>query len=552
VAVRRALADVAAASTADRDGPRVLVACSGGADSVALAAATAVEAHALGVPAGLVTVDHGLQPGSAQRAAAVAELGRRLRLEPVRVLPVEVGTAGGPEAAARAARYTALREAATAAGAAYVLLGHTLDDQAETVLLGLGRGSGPRSVAGMRPVDPPWLRPLLETRRASTAAACAAEGLAVWADPHNCDPRFTRARLRHEALPLLEEVLQGGVAGALARTAALLRADLDALDAAADRVGAELTGHLPGEDPRRDMAGSTLDAVRLAEHPAAVRTRVLRAWLAAAGTGPLTSAHLQALDSVVTAWRGQGPVALPGGLAVSRRRGRLHLDRPQGSSQRTRPRPGRQQPEQQQPGQQPPGMGRLTSMTSRAEQNHAPMYAGEIDEILVTREQIRDRIGELAERISADYADRELLLVGVLKGAVMVMSDLARALSRPVTLEFMAVSSYGSSASSSGIVRILKDLDRDISGRHVLVVEDIVDSGLTLSWLLKNLATRHPASLEVMAMLRKPDATKVHVPVRYVGFDIPNEFVVGYGLDYAERYRDLPYVARLKPEVYTR
>jgi hypoxanthine phosphoribosyltransferase len=134
----------------------------------------------------------------------------------------------------------------------------------------------------------------------------------------------------------------------------------------------------------------------------------------------------------------------------------------------------------------------------------------------------------------------------------MVMSDLARALGRPVTLEFMAVSSYGSSTSSSGIVRILKDLDRDISGEHVLVVEDIVDSGLTLSWLLKNLSTRQPASLEVAALLRKPDAVKVHVPVRYVGFDIPNEFVVGYGLDYGERYRDLPYIARLKPEVYTR
>ena len=193
-------------------------------------------------------------------------------------------------------------------------------------------------------------------------------------------------------------------------------------------------------------------------------------------------------------------------------------------------------------------------MTSRAEEQeqHARMYPGEIDQVLVTEQQISTRIAELAKDISADYADRELLLVGVLKGAVMVMSDLARALSRPVTLEFMAVSSYGSSTSSSGIVRILKDLDRDISGQHVLVVEDIVDSGLTLSWLLKNLSTRQPASLEVMALLRKPEATKVHVPVRYVGFDIPNEFVVGYGLDYAERYRDLPYIARLKPEVYTR
>ena len=179
-------------------------------------------------------------------------------------------------------------------------------------------------------------------------------------------------------------------------------------------------------------------------------------------------------------------------------------------------------------------------------------YDGDIDEILISDTEIATKIKELADRISADYADRELLLVGVLKGAAILMSDLARALSRPVTMEFMAVSSYGSSTSSSGIVRILKDLDRDISGRHVLVVEDIVDSGLTLSWLLKNLHSRQPASLEVMALLRKPDAVKVEVPVRYLGFDIPNEFVVGYGLDYAERYRDLPYIARLKPEVYTR
>ena len=180
------------------------------------------------------------------------------------------------------------------------------------------------------------------------------------------------------------------------------------------------------------------------------------------------------------------------------------------------------------------------------------MYDGEIDAVLIREDEIAAKIAELAEQISSDYADRELLLVGVLKGAVMVMSDLARALGRPVTLEFMAVSSYGSSTSSSGIVRILKDLDRDISGQHVLVVEDIIDSGLTLSWLLKNLSSRQPASLEVMALLRKPDAVKVPVRVRYVGFDIPNEFVVGYGLDYAERYRELPYVAVLKSNVYAR
>jgi hypoxanthine phosphoribosyltransferase len=174
----------------------------------------------------------------------------------------------------------------------------------------------------------------------------------------------------------------------------------------------------------------------------------------------------------------------------------------------------------------------------------------DIDEVIVSADQIRDKIAELAKEIDHDYAGREILLVGVLKGAAMFMSDLARVLERPCTLEFMAVSSYGGSTKSSGVVRILKDLDRDIAGRDVLIVEDIIDSGLTLNWLLKNLTSRSPASIEVVALLRKPDAVKVEVPVRYVGFDIPPEFVVGYGLDYAERYRDLPYIGRLKPSVY--
>ncbi len=175
----------------------------------------------------------------------------------------------------------------------------------------------------------------------------------------------------------------------------------------------------------------------------------------------------------------------------------------------------------------------------------------DIEKVLIGADEIRAKIAELAAAIDADYADREPLLVGVLKGAVMLMSDLARALQRPSTMEFMAVSSYGSATTSSGVVRILKDLDRDIAGQHVLIVEDIIDSGLTLSWLLRNLAARQPASIEVVALLRKPDAVQVHVPLTYVGFDIANEFVVGYGLDYAERYRDLPYIGRLKPSVYS-
>ncbi|MFL6112096.1 MAG: hypoxanthine phosphoribosyltransferase [Catenulispora sp.] len=183
-------------------------------------------------------------------------------------------------------------------------------------------------------------------------------------------------------------------------------------------------------------------------------------------------------------------------------------------------------------------------------------YDADIDRVIITEDQIREKTAELAKQVSADHVGSgDLLLVGVLKGAVMFMADFARALGRygpPTEMEFMAVSSYGQGTSSSGVVRILKDLDRDIAGRHVIVVEDIVDSGLTLSWLLKYLESRSAASVEVVALFRKPDAVKVPVPVKYVGFDIPSEFVVGYGLDYAERYRELPYVGVLNRDVYAR
>jgi hypoxanthine phosphoribosyltransferase len=170
--------------------------------------------------------------------------------------------------------------------------------------------------------------------------------------------------------------------------------------------------------------------------------------------------------------------------------------------------------------------------------------------VLLTEEQIQTRLGELAQKIDADYAGRPILLVGVLKGAVMVMADLSRRLHSPIEMDWMAVSSYGSGTKSSGVVRILKDLETDLTGRQVLIVEDVVDSGLTLSWLLGNLRSRGAADVQVATLLRKPDAAKVHVDVRYVGFDIPTEFVVGYGLDYAERYRNLPFVGTLAPSVY--
>jgi hypoxanthine phosphoribosyltransferase len=177
------------------------------------------------------------------------------------------------------------------------------------------------------------------------------------------------------------------------------------------------------------------------------------------------------------------------------------------------------------------------------------VYDDAIDTILITEDEIRDKINEMAKQISADYDGREIRMVGVLKGAFMVISDLARALSVPLSIDFMSVASYGSGTSTSGVVRILKDLDRDVAGQHVLVVEDVIDSGLTLNWLLRNLRARQPASIEVAALLRKPAAAQVEVPVKYVGFDLDNVFVVGYGLDYAERYRNLPFIGTLRPEI---
>ena len=183
---------------------------------------------------------------------------------------------------------------------------------------------------------------------------------------------------------------------------------------------------------------------------------------------------------------------------------------------------------------------------------HVEAYEPDIDRVLITSEEIQDKLRDMGERITADYAGRQLLLVGVLKGAFVVMADLARNIRLPLEFDFMAVASYGTATKTSGVVRILKDLDHELEGRDVLLVEDIVDSGLTLNYLLKNLHARRPRSLEVAALLQKKDIQQVPIELRYLGFDIPNEFVVGYGLDFAERYRELPYVGVLKPDVYAR
>ena len=183
--------------------------------------------------------------------------------------------------------------------------------------------------------------------------------------------------------------------------------------------------------------------------------------------------------------------------------------------------------------------------------DYVQAYEPDIERVLISSEEIQGKLAEMGEQISADYEGSSLLLVGVLKGAFVVMADLARYVRLPLEFDFMAVSSYGAATKTSGVVRILKDLDHDLEGMDVLLVEDIIDSGLTLSWLVTNLSSRGPASVEVCTLLRKPEALQVPMEVRYVGFDIPNEFVVGYGLDYAEKYRNLPFVGTLAPHVYS-
>jgi len=300
-AVRRAL------SGFPRDA-LVMVACSGGPDSTALAAATSFVAPRLGLRAGLVTIDHCLQEGSGSRAAAVAAWAEP-DFVPVEVVAVDVaGRPGGPEAAARAARYEALSAVAGRCDAAAVLLGHTQDDQAETVLLALARGAGPRGMSGMPVRRGLVLRPFLGVSRADTRKACAALGLPTWDDPHNGDPSFARARVRHDALPALVAALGPAVIDNLARTAGQLAADNAALD---DLAAAALSDEPLVED--------------LSEMPNAIRTRVLHMWalrLGAPGSA-LSHRHVAALDALVTDWHGQGPTALPGGILVARKDGRL-------------------------------------------------------------------------------------------------------------------------------------------------------------------------------------------------------------------------------------
>ncbi|MFD8570682.1 tRNA lysidine(34) synthetase TilS [Streptomyces sp. NPDC057694] len=332
LAVRRVLHDILNAQPAtptpptsptlpaSPERPLVLVACSGGADSMALASALAFEAPKLGIRAGGITVDHGLQTGSDTRAEDVVLRLTALGLAPAESVAVSVGRAGGPEAAARDARYAALDAAAERLGASAVLLGHTRDDQAETVLLGLARGSGIRSLSGMAAVSGGpgapgrYRRPFLHLDRQTARKACLVQHLPVWDDPHNTDPAYTRSRLRHEGLPALEKALGKGVVEALARTAQLSRDDADALDAWAAQAAESVC----------DAAG-LLECAKLYALPPAVRRRILRraAIEAGAPAGALFARHIEEVDRLITGWRGQGGINLPGKVVAQRQGGRL-------------------------------------------------------------------------------------------------------------------------------------------------------------------------------------------------------------------------------------
>jgi hypoxanthine phosphoribosyltransferase len=485
-AVSAAIAAWLERCTFPRPGTDLACAVSGGADSLALL----VLASAAGCAVVAVHVDHGLRPGGAAEAAVVERAARRVgaafRAERVTVAP-------GPNLEARA---RAARRAVLPPGAA---TGHTMDDQAETVLLNLLRGAGADGAAGMAPGPD---HPLLGLRRRETRAVCEAVGLDWFEDPSNADPRFLRNRVRHELLPLCAALARRDPVPVLARQARLARDESALLNALAEAAVPDPT-----------------DTRRLRAAPVALQRRAVRRWLRqAADPAAPDDGHPPSAAEVgrILAVAGGGPRAteLSGGRRVHRSGGRLVVSG--GAS------------------------GKVPPMRTEEVARPGPPWAGsEVGECLVPADQLAVRVAALGAQITADYATEPPLLVGVLKGAMIFMSDLCRAIDLPVDVDFMAVSSYGSATRTSGVVRIVKDLDAELTGRHVLVVEDIIDSGLTLNYLRRYLQARSPKSVEVCALLVKEGEQRIELDLRYVGFTIPSAFVVGYGLDVAERFRNL-------------
>jgi hypoxanthine phosphoribosyltransferase len=451
-----------------------------------------------------IHVDHGLRQGSAAEAGVVEAVAARVgaRFESHRVT---VGPGPNLEARARAARFAVLPPG--------VATGHTMDDQAETILVNLLRGAGADGLAGMAPGP---RHPLLGLRRHETHALCAAAGLVPVCDASNDDPAFVRNRIRHELLPLCSAVAGRDPVPVLARQAAVLRDEAALLES----LSAEA---LP--DPADARAVTAVASARPALARRALR-RWLRAQAAAAaddeadddGVAAVAGAHppsLAEVERVLAVARGTAVgTELSGGVRVRRTTGRLRVERA--------------------------ASGSVTPVTPDAANAGVPAWAGpDVGPVVVDADRVARRVAELGAQITADYADEPPLLIAVLKGAMLFMSDLCRAIELPVDVDFMAVSSYGSATKTSGVVRIVKDLDSELEGRHVLVVEDIIDSGLTLNYLRRYLTARQPKSVEICALLVKEGEQRVDLDLRYIGFTIPPEFVVGYGLDVDERFRNL-------------
>jgi tRNA(Ile)-lysidine synthase len=483
-----ATADLLRRCTFPPPGTPLTCAVSGGPDSLALL----LLAAAAGCDVTAVHVDHGLRPGSAREADVVAKVAARVGARAERR---RVSVAPGPnlEARARAARFAVLPPD--------VATGHTMDDQAETILVNLLRGAGADGLAGMRPGP---RHPLLGLRRRETHALCARAEIEPVRDATNEDPAFVRNRVRHELLPLCADVAGRDPVPLLARQAGVLRDEVALL-----------------EDLAAKAVPDPADARALALADRALARRALRGWLreAAGADHPPSLAEVErVLD--VAAGRAVG-TELSGGARVRRTARRLRVE--------------------------DPPSGSVTPVTRDPAGTGVPSWAEpDVGPALVDADRLAARVAELGAQITADYADEPPLLVAVLKGAMLFMSDLCRAIALPVDVDFMAVSSYGSATKTSGVVRIVKDLDSELEGRHVLVVEDIIDSGLTLNYLRRYLHARHPKSVEICALLVKEGEQRVDLDLRYIGFTIPPHFVVGYGLDVGERYRNLRGVHRYK------
>jgi hypoxanthine phosphoribosyltransferase len=509
-------------------GDRVVVAFSGGRDSLALAAAMRWVAWRLGIEPSLVHVDHALRDGSATEAARAVDLARalglRCRIVRLEQHPTSVHRRVGLEEAARRERYRALRDAMSMVGASAVATAHHQQDQAETILLHLLRGSGVHGAAAMaehtrlpcslapNDISPEpaigWLwRPLLHEPRSAIDEYVQSLGLAPVEDPSNLDLSLRRNRVRHELLPWLEERFPGAVE-ALDRFAELAAEDDRLLD---DLATAALSTVV--------AADGALLAATLLEQPRALQRRVMRRWLGAfTAPFPLSMERTEAVLRLARSAGGNRAIDIGDGWTIRRQRGMLRATREREAE------------------------GGVMS-------DGEPRAAG-VARILIDDEALRRRIAELARALDEEYQGDVPLLVGVLNGAVTFMTDLMRGMTIPLEIDFMAVSSYGAATQSSGVVRILKDLDQEIEGRRVVVVEDIVDSGLTLQYLLDVLERRNPRDIRVVALLKKEKPNAIEVNVDQIGFTIPDEFVIGYGLDYAGKYRNLPYVAVLDPCIY--